>query len=108
MRSRLLVSSATACAVLVLLVCTPARAQLTEPFDHLHLAVPDVEQARDWYIRHMGGNAGETPERVAVGEWKGDHPLPISSCSSSRTEARPSAGSAIDHIGFSFADLDAR
>ena len=95
------------CAVLVLLACTPARAQLTEPFDHLHLAVPDVEQARDWYLRYMGGNAGETPERVAFGEWKGDHPLPISLLFLQSTAARPSAGSAIDHIGFSFADLDA-
>lgn len=107
MRSRLFVSSAAACALL-LIVCSPAQAQLTEPFDHLHLAVPDIEQARDWYLRHMGGNAGETPERVAFGEWKGDHPLPIQLLFLQSAGARPSAGSAIDHIGFSFADLDAK
>ncbi len=56
----------------------------------------------------MGGNVGETPERVAFGEWKGDHPLPIQLLFLQSTTARPSAGSAIDHIGFSFADLDAK
>lgn len=93
---------------LLLSVCAPAQAQLTEPFDHLHLAVPDVERARDWYVQFMGGNAGETPETVAWGKWTGDHPLPIQILFLLSAEARPSAGSAIDHIGFSFADLDAK
>ncbi|MSO81891.1 MAG: hypothetical protein EXQ53_01145 [Acidobacteria bacterium] len=107
MRSRLPVSSMVAVA-LVLMVCAPAQAQLTDPFDHLHLAVPDVELARDWYIQHMGGNAGETPETVAWGTWPGDHPLPIQFLFTLSDRARPSAGSAIDHIGFSFANLDAK
>lgn len=98
----------SAAAVLLLTVCAPAQAQLTEPFDHLHLAVSDVERARDWYIQHMGGNAGETPETVAWGKWPGDHPLPIQLLFTLSMDARPSAGSAIDHIGFSFADLGAK
>jgi catechol 2,3-dioxygenase-like lactoylglutathione lyase family enzyme len=91
-----------------LLAAAPARAQLTDPFDHLHLAVPDVERARDWYIQHMGGNDGETPDTVAWGTWPVDHPLPIQLLFLLSSNARPSAGSAIDHIGFSFADLDAK
>lgn len=90
-----------------LVACSPARAQITEPFDHLHLAVPDVQQARDWYIRHMGGNAGETAEAVSWGLWPGDHPLPVQLVFSLSDPARSSAGSAIGHIGFSFADLEA-
>src|SRR5688572_32062920 len=86
----------------------PATAQLTDPFDHIHLAVPDVERARDWYIQHMGGNVGETPEAVAWGAWPGDHPLPIQMLFTLSADARPSDGSAIDHIGFSFTDLDAK
>jgi catechol 2,3-dioxygenase-like lactoylglutathione lyase family enzyme len=93
---------------LVLAVRTPAAAQLTEPFDHLHLAVTDVERAHDWYIQFMGGNEGETPETVAWGKWPGDHPLPIQLHFMLSADARPSAGSAVDHIGFSFADLDAK
>lgn len=93
---------------LLLVLCAPARAQVTEPFDHLHLAVPDVEQARDWYIQHMGGNIGETPDTVAWGKWLGDHPLPTQLLFMLAPDAGPSAGTAIDHIGFSFADLDAK
>ena len=55
-----------------------------------------------------GGNVGRDAGRVAFGEWKGDHPLPIQLLFPQSTTARPSAGSAIDHIGFSFADLDAK
>jgi catechol 2,3-dioxygenase-like lactoylglutathione lyase family enzyme len=106
-RHRAFVAGLTAW-VLLFAVCAPARAQLTEPFDHLHLAVPDPEQARDWYLRHIGGNVGETPERVAFGEWKGDHPLPIQLLFMQSTTARPSRGSAIDHVGFSFPDVDAK
>ena len=94
-------------AVLLLAPCAPALAQLTEPFDHLHLAVTDVERARDWYIEHMGGNPGETPETVAWGKWPADHPLPIQLHFQLAADARPSAGSTIDHIGFSFANLAA-
>ena len=94
--------------ILLLLVCSPVHAQLTEPFDHLHLAVPDPEQARDWYLRNIGGNVGETAERVAFGEWKGDHPLPIQLLFLQSATARPSKGSTIDHIGFSFPNLDAK
>ena len=94
--------------LLLLFLPSIARAQLTEPFDHLHLAVPDPEQARDWYLRNIGGNAGETPERVAFGEWKGDHPLPIQLLFLQSATARPSQGSTIDHIGFSFPNLTAK
>ena len=100
--------SAAAAVACLLAAAAPARAQLTEPFDHVHLAVPDVEAARDWYIRHMEGNPGETPETVAWGQWPGDHPLPIQLLFQLSADARPSAGSAIDHIGFSFASLDAK
>jgi catechol 2,3-dioxygenase-like lactoylglutathione lyase family enzyme len=109
MRPRLATAPSAALALLFsLTVCTPVRAQLTEPFDHLHIAVADVERARDWYIQHMGGNAGETPDTVAWGNWPVDHPLPIQLHFLLSADGRPSAGSTIDHIGFSFADLDAR
>ncbi len=96
-------------ALVVLLALTaPAAAQVTDPFDHLHLAVPDVERAREWYIQHMGGNPGESPDTVGWGAWPADHPLPIQLLFLLAPGARPSAGSTIDHIGFSFADLDVK
>ena len=99
---------AAAAAFVLLTAVPPASGQVTDPFDHLHLAVSDVERARDWYIQHMGGNEGETPESVAWGAWPIDHPLPIQLLFLLAPDARPSAGSVIDHIGVSFADLDVK
>ena len=92
---------------LVALLCAaPSYAQYeAPPFDAIHLAVPDISLARDWYLAHMGGNAGETPDRVAYGKWTGDHPLPLQLIFQVSTTAKPSAGSVIDSIGFSFGNL---
>jgi len=78
------------------------------PFDSIHLAVPEISQARDWYLKYMGGNAGETADRVAFGRWTGDHPLPLQLIFEVSSDAKPSAGSVIDSIGFSFENLDAK
>ena len=78
------------------------------PFDSFHLAVPEISQARDWYLNNMGGNAGETADRVAYGRWASDHPLPLQLIFDVSTSATPTAGSVVDSIGFSFNDLDAK
>jgi catechol 2,3-dioxygenase-like lactoylglutathione lyase family enzyme len=95
--------------ICVLLVArpAPARAQYeAPPFDSIHLAVPEISQARDWYLAHIGGSVGETADRVAFGKWTNDHPLPIQLIFQVSTNAQPSAGSVIDSIGFSFTDVD--
>ena len=73
----------------------------TLPYDHVHLAAPDQAKAVEWYQKMFGGQT--TPEgkdRLLFGKtrfiWL-----------KSET-AQPSANTAIDHIGFSFADLDAK
>jgi catechol 2,3-dioxygenase-like lactoylglutathione lyase family enzyme len=73
----------------------------TLPYDHVHLAAPDQAKAVEWYQKNFGGET--TPEgkdRLLFGKtrfiWL-----------KSET-AQPSANTAIDHIGFSFADLDAK
>jgi catechol 2,3-dioxygenase-like lactoylglutathione lyase family enzyme len=75
----------------------------TLTWDHVHLGVPDPAKAVEWYTKYMGGQpgpAGEPNERLLFGKTrfiflKTDKPL-------------PSAGSAIDHIGLSFANLDTK
>lgn len=73
----------------------------TLPYDHVHLAVPDQAAAVEWYRKNLGGQlSSEGRDRVTFGATrfiflKAEH-------------AQPSAGTAIDHIGFSFADLDAK
>ena len=107
------VSSLLSCAswllfLVALGVCAPAHAQYeAPPFDAIHLAVPEISQARDWYLDHMGGQVGETADRVAFGKWTGDHPLPIQLIFEVSAGAKPSAGSVVNSIGFSFSNLDA-
>jgi catechol 2,3-dioxygenase-like lactoylglutathione lyase family enzyme len=90
------------------LVTSPApasRAQApvqTLPYDHIHLNVPDPAAAADWYEKYFGPRRiTEAPNRLMFGSTRlmflaRKDPTP------------PSAGSAIDHIGISVADLDAK
>jgi catechol 2,3-dioxygenase-like lactoylglutathione lyase family enzyme len=68
--------------------------------DNVHIRVSDPAQARDWYVKHLGATPAEAPGQVYFGKTliaivKTDRP-------------QPSAGSAIDHIGLSFPDLEAK
>lgn len=73
----------------------------TLPYDHIHLNVPDPAAAAGWYEKYFGGKLGtEAPNRIMFGSTRF---MFLRSAT-----AKPSAGSAIDHIGFSFADLDVK
>ena len=77
-----------------------AKAQ-TYPYDHIHLNVPDPAAAANWYEKNFGGRRiTEAPDRLMYGSTR--------LMFLQKADAKPSAGSAIDHIGFSFADLDAK
>ena len=75
----------------------------TMTYDHVHFGVPDQAKAVEWYAKYLGGQpgpAGEPNERLLFGNTrfiflKNDKPL-------------PSAGSSVDHIGISFADVAAK
>ena len=73
----------------------------TLPYDHIHLNVPDPSVASAWYEKHFGGKRiTEAPDRLMFGSTR--------FMFLRNAAAKPSAGSAIDHVGFSFADLDAK
>ena len=73
----------------------------TLAYDHIHLNVPDPAVASSWYEKNFGGRRlAEGPDRLMFGSTRF---LFIK-----KADAKPSAGSAVDHIGFSFADLDAK
>ena len=96
---RFLLSAAVMCYVLGAWAGS-ARAQ-TFPYDHIHLNVPDPAAAANWYEKNFGGRrAPEGPDRIMYGA--------IRLLFSKKAGAKPSSGSAVDHIGFSFADLDAK
>ena len=93
---------AFACACVAAALTAPAAAQtpVLPILDHIHLNVPDQAKAVEWYQKHFGGTAmPEAPERLLFGDTrliflKDD-------------KGQPSSGSALDHLGFSFADLGA-
>ena len=79
-----------------------ARAQMpaaTYPYDHVHINVPDPAVASKWYETHFGGKRiTEAPDRLMYGSTR--------FMFLKNAEGKPSAGSAIDHVGFSVADLE--
>jgi hypothetical protein len=68
-------------------------------YDNVHIRVSDPAKAVDWYVKLLGGcspTAGQVYFRKAL----------IAVVNTRNPQ--PSSGSVIDHIGLSFADLDAR
>ena len=87
------------CLCASLLVLCAAESALAEPFDHFHLLAADPAKAVAWYKANLGARDGDTPDRVVIGRTifafiKTDNPP-------------PSAGTAVDHFGFSVPDVDA-
>lgn len=73
----------------------------TLPYDHIHLNVPDPAAGANWYEKHFGGTRiTEAPDRLMFGSTR--------FMFLRKADATPSAGSAIDHVGFSVPDLDAK
>lgn len=73
----------------------------TFPYDHIHLNVPDAAAASAWYEKNFGGTRiTEAPNRIMFGSTRLMFLI--------KKDALPSAGGAIDHLGFSVADIDAK
>src|SRR5882672_11472710 len=90
-------------AVLAGIVAAPAAAQtpILPVLDHIHLNVPDQAKAVQWYQKNFGGQTmTEAPDRLMLGDTR--------LIFLKNDKGQPSTGSALDHIGFSFADLDAK
>jgi lactoylglutathione lyase len=72
----------------------------TLTFDQVHLGVPNPQAAAEWYQRYLGATQGDHTDRVMFGPTrfiflKNDTPI-------------PGQGASIDHVGVSFANLDAQ
>jgi lactoylglutathione lyase len=98
--------TATMCmmaAVVLGAAAAPAAAQTpTLPvLDHIHLNVPDQAKGVEWYQKYFGGQPmTEAPDRLMFGDTR--------LIFLKNDKGQPSTGSALDHLGFSFADLDAK
>ncbi len=99
---RIIQRAMTFCAVMMMVAATDAFAQteFKNMVDHIHLAVPDQATAVEWYRKHFDGQpTAEGLERLTFGETR--------IIFQRNATAKPSLGSAIDHVGFSVVDLDA-
>ncbi len=93
---------ATAVALLLTAAAlSPAEAQVrTLMYDHVHMAVPDPQAAAQWYHDHIGGEwVDGRDDRLLFGRTR---------IMFLRGDRRPSEGSVIDHLGFSYPDLAAK
>lgn len=98
---RSMLNQTLTCVLALLVLGAPAAAQETLLYDHVHMAVPDPEAAAQWYHDHIGGEwvDGRT-DRLLFGTTR---------IMFLRGEGRrPSQGGVIDHLGFSFPDLEAK
>ena len=76
-----------------------AQSEFRNMIDHIHLAAPDQAQAVEWYAKYFGGQkTDEGAERLMFGDTR--------VIFQRNAAAKPSMGSAIDHVGFSVTDLD--
>jgi catechol 2,3-dioxygenase-like lactoylglutathione lyase family enzyme len=71
-----------------------------QTYDHVHLAAPEPAKAVEWYRAHLGAQAGDLPDRVQFGR--------TIFAFIQAANAQPSEGSVIDHLGFSFTNLEAK
>ena len=79
-----------------------AHAAETRRFDQVHLAAADPAKAVEWYIQHLGAEP-----------WPDDEPFRVKSGETRiiflrSATAKPSLGGVIDHIGWSFPDVDSK
>ena len=92
-------------SVLIALVAVAAHPAAEAPIlpilDHIHLNVPDQGKAVEWYQKNFAGQPmTEAPDRLMLGDTR--------LIFLRNANGQPSSGSALDHLGFSFADLDAK
>ena len=107
----------TCLSTVVLLVSlagvSEAQTQPMSRFDHVSLVTGgDVPTAIQWYLTHIGGKAGSRPDHVWYGQtWiliilanTPTFPTPPGM----KATPKPSVGTALDHLAFSYPDIDAK
>jgi catechol 2,3-dioxygenase-like lactoylglutathione lyase family enzyme len=71
-------------------------------YDHVHMAVSDPTKAAAWWQEHIGGEfVDDLKERLLFGRTR-------IMFLRGNEKTQPSAGSAVDHLGFSYPDLGAK
>jgi lactoylglutathione lyase len=91
----------TAIAAMCVSAAAAAQTPIMPIVDHIHLNVPDQAKGVEWYQKNFGGQpTTEAPDRLMFGDTR--------LIFLKNDKGQPSTGSALDHLGFSVADLDAK
>jgi lactoylglutathione lyase len=91
----------TSIAFVALAITSAAQTPILPVLDHVHLLVPDQAKGVEWYQKAFGGEKmTEAPDRLMFGQTR--------LIFLRNDKGLPSDGSAIDHIGFSASDVDAK
>ena len=94
-------SVASLLAIVAISGVVSAQTPVQPIVDHIHLNVPDQAKGVEWYQKYFGGTPmSEAPDRLMFGDTR--------LIFLRNPNGQPSAGSVLDHIGFSVADLDAK
>ena len=85
--------------ILVSMGGMPSIATATD-YHHIHLVAPSRAEAKEWYMTHIGCTDYGRPDACQIGS--------TYIIFFEREPTGPSVGSGVDHIGFSFEDLEAK
>jgi len=97
--------------LLLLVVFLTGGTRAQDSFHHLHFRVQDTRAAAAWYARYMGGEQIQINNFDAVRQSNGTllvfspNNRPGVNGDSFEGDVKGSVGTAVDHVGFSFADL---
>ncbi len=89
------------------LICFPGLALGQSTFTHVHLRVPDAWAAAHWYHTLVDGNLRVAGESGMGAVRQANGSISTMFDEPQGRSALPSAGSAIDHFGFTVDDVDA-
>lgn len=103
----------SAMLLLMILFSVQLQGRDASSYHHIHFRVPDTAAAAAWYAKYMSGKQVKISGFDAVQQPNGillifsPNDLPGVDGSVHEGEVEGSAGTAVDHIGFSFPDLNA-
>ena len=77
-------------------------------FQHINIRTPDIDRARDFYVRALGLRVGDRPPFASAGYWLylGNEPVVHLSQLAADDAREPGSGS-LDHVAFRAVDLEA-
>jgi catechol 2,3-dioxygenase-like lactoylglutathione lyase family enzyme len=72
-------------------------------YDHIHMSVPNPQESATWYLDNIGGDRVDgRDDRLLYSRTR------VMWLSNRGNTRKPSQGSVVDHIGFSFTNLNAK